>query len=281
METLKRIGLIVHGGRADAPQYARRAVTALEEAGAQVWAERETAAELGLPALEDARYLDGLLSLGGDGTLLRAVQQAVRLGTPLMGINLGRVGFLTETEPEGLEEAARALVEERFTLEERSLLCAVRQRTGERFLALNDVVVSRGGYARLINLEAWSGDELVGHYIADGLVVATPTGSTGYSLSAGGPVIHPAVDCMAVTPICAHSLQHRPVVVPGSERIRLTLVCEEETAVVLQVDGQTRCMLQGSETILMHKAEEAVRLVRLSPRRFFPLVREKLTEWSR
>lgn len=281
MEILRRIGLIVHGGRTDAPAYARRAVEALRGAGAQVWAERETATRLELPVLEDAEGVDALLSLGGDGTLLRAVQQAVRFHAPLMGINLGRVGFLTETEPERMEEAARALVEGRYTLEERSLLCARRARTEASFLALNDVVVSRGGYARLINLEAWSGEELVGHYVADGLVVATPTGSTGYSLSAGGPVIHPAVDCMVMTPICAHSLQHRPVVVPGSEHIRFTLMCEEETAVVLQVDGQTQCMLQGGETILIHKAAETVRLVRLSPRRFFPLVREKLTEWSR
>ncbi len=281
METLKRIGLIVHGGRADAPAYARRAVGALQSAGAQVWAERDAAAKLSLPALEEIQSVDALVSLGGDGTLLRAVQQAVRLQAPLMGINLGRVGFLTETEPERLEEAAQALVAGRYTLEERSLLHAHRQRTGEGYLALNDVVVSRGGYARLINLDAWCGQELVGHYVADGLVVATPTGSTGYSLSAGGPIIHPSVDCMVITPICAHSLQHRPVVVPGEERIRLTLVTEEETAVVLQVDGQTRCMLQGGETILIHKAEETVRLIRLSPRRFFPLVREKLTEWSR
>lgn len=281
METLKRIGLIVHGGRADAPAYARRAVGALQSAGARVWAERDAAAKLSLPALEEIQSVDALVSLGGDGTLLRAVQQAVRLQAPLMGINLGRVGFLTETEPERLEEAAQALVAGRYTLEERSLLHAQRQRTGEGYLALNDVVVSRGGYARLINLDAWCRQELVGHYVADGLVVATPTGSTGYSLSAGGPIIHPSVDCMVITPICAHSLQHRPVVVPGEERIRLTLVTEEETAVVLQVDGQTRCMLQGGETILIHKAEETVRLIRLSPRRFFPLVREKLTEWSR
>ena len=281
METLKRIGLIVHGGRADAPAYARRAVGALQSAGARVWAERDAAAKLSLPALEEIQSVDALVSLGGDGTLLRAVQQAVRLQAPLMGINLGRVGFLTETEPERLEEAAQALVAGRYTLEERSLLHAQRERTGEGYLALNDVVVSRGGYARLINLDAWCWQELVGHYVADGLVVATPTGSTGYSLSAGGPIIHPSVDCMVITPICAHSLQHRPVVVPGEERIRLTLVTEEETAVVLQVDGQTRCMLQGGETILIHKAEETVRLIRLSPRRFFPLVREKLTEWSR
>ena len=130
METLKRIGLIVHGGRADAPAYARRAVEALQSAGAQVWAERDAAAKLSLPALEEIQSVDALVSLGGDGTLLRAVQQAVRLQAPLMGINLGRVGFLTETEPERLEEAAQALVAGRYTLEERSLLHAQRQRTG-------------------------------------------------------------------------------------------------------------------------------------------------------
>ena len=157
METLKRIGLIVHGGRADAPAYARRAVEALQSAGAQVWAERDAAAKLSLPALEEIQSVDALVSLGGDGTLLRAVQQAVRLQAPLMGINLGRVGFLTETEPERLEEAAQALVAGRYTLEERSLLHAQRERTGEGYLALNDVVVSRGGYARLINLDAWCG----------------------------------------------------------------------------------------------------------------------------
>ena len=119
METLKRIGLIVHGGRADAPAYARRAVGALQGAGAQVWAERDAAAKLSLPALEEIQSVDALVSLGGDGTLLRAVQQAVRRQAPPTGINLGRVGFLTETEPERLEEAAQALVAGRYTLEER------------------------------------------------------------------------------------------------------------------------------------------------------------------
>ena len=219
METLKRIGLIVHGGRADAPAYARRAVGALQSAGAQVWAERDAAAKLSLPALEEIQSVDALVSLGGDGTLLRAVQQAVRLQAPLMGINLGRVGFLTETEPERLEEAAQALVAGRYTLEERSLLHAQRERTGEGYLALNDVVVSRGGYARLIGVNVWVDGDQVGPFIADGLIVSTPTGSTGYSLSAGGPLVCPEVECMVLTPICAHSLQHRPVITSAAQTI--------------------------------------------------------------
>ena len=275
---MKQIGLFVHGGRKDAPAYAARAVKALQNAGAEVWAEQNAASYLHVKELTQAEHLDALIALGGDGTLLRAAQEAVRTNAPLLGINMG---FLTETEPDCLETAVKALMEERYTLENRMLLRIDRLHTGESYLALNDVVVNRGGYARLITLDAFAGEEIVGHYVADGLIVATPTGSTGYSLSAGGPVIHPAVDCVVITPICAHSLQHRPVVVPGNEKIRLALQGDEESGVVVQVDGQTRCMLRPGEDVLIARAEEKVRLVRLSPRRFFPLVREKLTEWSR
>ena len=265
----------------DAPAYAARAVKALQNAGAEVWAEQNAASYLHVKELPQAEHLDALIALGGDGTLLRAAQEAVRTNAPLLGINLGHMGFLTETEPDCLETAVKALMEERYTLENRMLLRIDRPHTGESYLALNDVVVNRGGYARLITLDAFAGEEIVGHYVADGLIIATPTGSTGYSLSAGGPVIHPAVDCVVITPICAHSLQHRPVVVPGNEKIRLALQGDEESGVVVQVDGQTRCMLRPGEDVLIARAEEKVRLVRLSPRRFFPLVREKLTEWSR
>lgn len=281
VKSMKQIGLFVHGGREDAPAYAARAVKALQNAGAEVWAEQNAASYLHVKELSQAEHLDALIALGGDGTLLRAAQEAVRTNAPLLGINLGHMGFLTETEPDCLETAVKALMEERYTLENRMLLRIDRPHTGESYLALNDVVVNRGGYARLITLDAFAGEEIVGHYVADGLIVATPTGSTGYSLSAGGPVIHPAVDCVVITPICAHSLQHRPVVVPGNEKIRLALQGDEESGVVVQVDGQTRCMLRPGEDVLIARAEEKVRLVRLSPRRFFPLVREKLTEWSR
>ena len=176
---MKQIGLFVHGGREDAPAYAARAVKALQNAGAEVWAEQNAASYLHVKELTQAEQLDALIALGGDGTLLRAAQEAVRTNAPLLGINLGHMGFLTETEPDCLETAVKALMEERYTLENRMLLRIDRPHTGESYLALNDVVVNRGGYARLITLDAFAGEEIVGHYVADGLIVATPTGSTG------------------------------------------------------------------------------------------------------
>ena len=141
--------------------------------------------------------------------------------------------------------------------------------------------MSRGGYARLITVTALVDDELAGHYIADGLVVATPTGSTGYSLSAGGPIISPKVDCMVLTPICAHSLQHRPTVVQGSAQIRLLLGSDAPQSACLQVDGQTYAQLDDGAVVEISRADRTLQLIRTSDQPFFNLVREKLTEWTR
>ena len=159
--------------------------------------------------------VDVLVALGGDGTVLRAARAAVQRDVPLLGVNLGTVGFLAEVEPEGLEGAMRRLLRGDFTEERRNLL-EVRHGA-QSVLAMNDAVISRGGYPRMIRLQV----------LADGLVVATPTGSTGYSLSAGGPIVAPGVDAMLVTPICAHSLQHRPLVLPGDAVIQLQVSAKE------------------------------------------------------
>ena len=162
-----------------------------------------------------------ILSLGGDGTLLRGAQYALSWDAALLGVNLGRVGFLAEGEADALPKLLDKVIRGDYETERRTVLSV--QMNGQSWYAINDVVMSRGGYARLITVTALVDGELAGHYIADGLVVATPTGSTGYSLSAGGPIISPKVDCMVLTPICAHSLQHRPTVVQGSAQIRLLL----------------------------------------------------------
>ena len=138
-----------------------------------------------------------------------------------------------------------------------------------------------GGYARLITVTALVDGALAGHYIADGLVVATPTGSTGYSLSAGGPIISPKVDCMVLTPICAHSLQHRPTVVQGSAQIRLLLGSDAPQSACLQVDGQTYAQLDDGAVVEISRADRTLQLIRTSDQPFFNLVREKLTEWTR
>ena len=277
---MKRIGLVVHQGHSSAMAYAAKAAVFLAKAGIQTQAEEAAANALAdVVAFSEAKEPPEIvLSLGGDGTLLRGAQFALHWDVPLMGINLGRVGFLTESEPEKLEDSLECLIEGEYTLEQRALLDV---RTGKgQWLALNDVVVSRGGYARLITVNALVDGESAGRYVADGLIVATPTGSTGYSLSAGGPIISPSVDCMVITPICAHSLQHRPAVVPGDAHISLELGCDHEMCACLQVDGQNCASLYEGARVDVCRAGQKIRLIRTKQPRFFQLVRDKLTEWS-
>ncbi len=277
-----QIGLMVHGRREDAVAYAREAACCLMEKGVQVLAEDEVAALMGegvAPFSRAEGTVDVVVALGGDGTLLRGAQYALRWNAALLGINLGRVGFLTEVEPESLQEALCAVIEGRCTTEERPVMRV--DSCGQTWYALNDVVVSRGGYARLITIDALVDGESSGRYVADGVVVATPTGSTGYSLSAGGPIVSPKVDCMVITPICAHTLQHRPAVVHGGADIRLVLLPDDEQSASLQIDGQSRQTLTAGMQVEIRKDSRSIRLIRLTDGHFFQLVRDKLTEWTK
>ena len=223
---------------------------------------------------------DLILSFGGDGTLLTAARYAMNYDAPLLGINLGTVGFLTEAEPAGLGEALEAVISSDYEIEIRSLLKVFIPKTGEEFHAFNDAVICRGGYARLIQVEARVNDQEYGLFTADGIIVATPTGSTGYSLSAGGPIVEPSMNCMVITPICAHSMQHCPCVVSGASRIRLTLDARREQTAELQIDGVNRGMMNAGDEILISGTEKRIRLIRLHPYDFFGLIHRKLSEWG-
>lgn len=278
---MERIGLMVHGRRQDAVAYAAKAVECLRQAGISVQAEDDAARLLsGVTAFSRATEApDAILSLGGDGTLLRGAQAALKWDVPLLGVNLGRVGFLAEAEPENLEDCLHCVIRGEYSLEERGVMEVLQGESS--WYALNDVVISRGGYARLITLEALVDGDTAGHYVADGVIVATPTGSTGYSLSAGGPIVSPSVDCMIITPVCAHSLQHRPFVVPGGAQIRLRLEEDEEQHACLEVDGQSCGELRAGAGVTVRRAQRSVKLIRTRQTHFFQLVRSKLTEWSR
>lgn len=274
-----RIGLILHSRRDDALELASRAVAFLRERQVEVCAEDEFCQMLGVQPLSEVDQVDVLVSMGGDGTLLRGVQYAFRLDAALLGINLGRVGFLTETEPAEIEHSLEAVISGCYEIEKRSVL---HVDAGEQhWHALNDVVLSRGGRPRLTTINAWVDGELSGRYVADGVIVATPTGSTGYSLSAGGPIVSPRVDCMVITPICAHTLQHRPTVVHGGAGIILELLPDDMQTASLQVDGQSCMELSSGMRAVIRKDERPVRLIRLKRQQFFQLVRDKLTEWTR
>lgn len=229
--------------------------------------------------LFDSSVPDGceaILSVGGDGTLLRANGLAMELNLPLLGVNVGRVGFLAELEMDQLDGAFEKLASGEYTIQERMML---RVALGDAAaFALNDVVVSRGGYARLIGMDALVDQDLIGRFIADGLIVSTPTGSTGYSLSAGGPIICPDVECMLITPVCAHSLQHRPVVTSASRAISIRLT--DAVRAMVSIDGQEQFTLLPEQTLTVTKAERPARFIRLEPRSFFSTIRVKLSEWS-
>lgn len=274
-----RIGIILHSKRADALEYAARVVACLKARKVEVCAEDEFAQELGVTPFLQTDRADVILSLGGDGTLLRGVQYAFKWEAPLLGINMGRVGFLTEAESRDIETALEAVITGAYAIEERPVLHV--SAADKHWHALNDVVLSRGGRARLTTINAWVDGELSGRYVADGVVVATPTGSTGYSLSAGGPIVSPRVDCMVITPICAHTLQHRPTVVHGGAEITLELLPDDVQTASLQVDGQSCMELTSGMKAEIRKDARPIRLIRLKQQRFFQLVRDKLTEWTR
>ncbi len=274
-----RTGIILHSKRPDALEYAARAVSFLKARKVLVSAEDEFAPLLGVTPFSQVDGADVIVSLGGDGTLLRGVQYAFRWEAALLGINMGRVGFLTEVEPLEIEHALDMVINGSYEVETRPLLHV--DAGGQHWHALNDVVLSRGGSARLTTINAWVDGELSGRYVADGVIVATPTGSTGYSLSAGGPIISPKVDCMVITPICAHTLQHRPTVVHGGANIVLELLPEDVQRAALQVDGQSCMELTSGMRAEIRMDARPIRLIRLKPQNFFQLVRDKLTEWTR
>ncbi len=223
---------------------------------------------------------DLILTFGGDGTLLIGARYAMRYHTPLLGINMGTVGFLTETEPEKLPDSLRALMNGQYRTEERMLLSITNRKDGSHYFALNDAVITRGGYARLIRVECTVNGEEFGVFTSDGMIAATPTGSTGYSLSAGGPIIEPDMRCIALTPVCAHSLQRCPCVVSAHADIRFRLQPERKQTAELQIDGINMGTLEAGDEISVTGAPDTIRLIRLYPYHFYSLLHTKIREWN-
>lgn len=231
-----------------------------------------------LPELpSSASKVDLVITLGGDGALLRGARWAGPAGAPVFGVNLGRLGFLTSVTLEEMEGALARVVSGDFVLDARMALDVrhVGEEKGTNYYALNDAVLHKGGLVRVVSLRVWVGDEEVGVYRADGVIVATPTGSTAYSLSAGGPILDPRLDAIVATPICPHTLAVRPLVLPPSAEITVEVVSQSE-GIILTMDGQIGCSLKPGERVVVRKAEQPVRLVRLPEQSFFSLLRRKL-----
>jgi NAD+ kinase len=228
----------------------------------------------------DSVNLDALITFGGDGTLLRGARLLAGRETPILGVNLGRVGFLTTATRESLDGALDSLVTGKFEIERRQALrAAIRDAEGETRstqMAVNDVTVHKGGVARVIRVNVYIQGDNVGPYSADGIIVATPTGSTAYSLSAGGPIVVPGVEAIIVTPIAAHTLAVRPLVVPATYRIVIEPIAGWSDDLLVSFDGQTGTTLAPGESVDVCRADHRVCLIRLGGDGFFGRMRQKL-----
>ena len=225
--------------------------------------------------------LELVIAFGGDGTLLGAAHAVALAGlnVPLLGINLGHLGFLTEVSRAEMIDALQAVLDKRTRTETRLMLCGRVERGGrvvaER-LALNDIVVTRGALSRMIEVDISVDGLLVTHVKADGVIVATATGSTAYNLSAGGPIVLPSVDAMVLTPIAPHALSNRPVVLPATATVVLRPSIEPQEELLVTFDGQFGINLQHGDAIVVTRAERVVTLLRVSERTHFDMLREKL-----
>lgn len=231
---------------------------------------------------EVCRDLDLVVTLGGDGTLLRGARLVAADGVPVLGINLGHLGFLTSAPREEIESALERWREGDYELDERLALAVHAEdadgAAGRVHLALNDAVLHKGGAARVIRLSVSAWRDTVGSYSADGIILATPTGSTAYSLSAGGPIVSPSVDCIIATPICPHTLGVRPLILPADETITVEVLSPTEE-LILTIDGQEHERLIPGQKVVARRAPEPVRLVRFAGQTFFQTLRRKL-KWG-
>ncbi len=281
----KKIGLIAHTGKPGVAELCQKLVTEFEKRGVGVLIEAETARVAALKNgrdIEDlGRETDLLVVLGGDGTILNVVGRLSETLKPIFGINIGSLGFLTCANSSSAQEAVECIVAGEMAFSERALLEVTMQRGSEtllQMLGLNDAVLSRGELSRLIRLKTRINGEEVTEFNADGLIIATPTGSTAYSLSAGGPIMSPNSGVFVITPICPHVLTNRSVIVDDKSVIAVE-VGEREYPVYLTVDGHDPMRVEPGSIVSVKKAAKTLSLAVLPGTSFFSVVRQKL-KWS-
>jgi len=261
---------------------ARAALDALLHQADTVWVNEEAArmldvAHSGRPEEDLAQRADLLIVFGGDGTILRAARLAAARGTPILGVNMGGFGFLAEVGTTDFADALPELLGGRYHLDERMMLQADVERhdAPQSLLALNDMVVTKSGIARVLRLRVSVNGEHLASYPADGVIVATPTGSTAYSLSAGGPILDPRVQALVITPICPHTFNSRAVVVAGDDVVAVEVASPDPEA-TLTVDGRVGVTLTAVRRVVVRRAAQRTRFIRLGDTSFYGILRTKL-----
>jgi len=292
MNTIRRVGLVAKRNLEAAAGVLAELTGWLEARGVEPVFETQTAALAGLPPGRPTRpredlpkACDLMVVLGGDGTLIAMAGQIAEAGVtvPILGVNFGNLGFLTEITLPELYESLESILDGDSEIEERMMLRARTLRDGRVYadrLLVNDVVITKAALSRIIDLSVSVGDQKVMQVRADGLIVATPTGSSAYNLAAGGPIVHPALDALLLTPIAPHMLTNRPVVLPTTAPVRVTPLMDGTTEeVFVTFDGQSGHPLQPNDVVEIERADAPLRLVRATSRTYFDVLRQKL-KWG-
>jgi NAD+ kinase len=292
MSQTKRIGIVLKPNQPDALRTVCELVVWLNQRGIALIGtpeierdriEAETGcAVVAFPREELAAHVDLILVLGGDGTMIATARMLGDREVPVLGVNFGGLGYLAEFRIEELYQALESILSGNFRLDRRVMLDVELRRGGELIThnrVLNDVVINKSALARIIEIEAYLNHQFVNSFRADGLIISTPTGSTAYNLSAGGPVIFPSMNAVVITPICPFTLSNRPIVVPDVAAIELLLKTDQEV-VTLTLDGQVGFSLKVEDRVVIGKSSVTFNLVQPSNRNYFDVLRDKL-RWGR
>ncbi len=281
---MKKIGIICKTGRPEPLEILKEFLPWLSKKGLEVFLDTETASKLNIAGHSRSdipKFAEVIVVLGGDGTMLNVSRLVCERGIPILGVNLGGLGFITEVQIEELHDAMEKVLSGECLYEERLMLTAYIHRHGERiaeYTVLNDVVINKGALARIVDLETYINKTYITTFRADGLIVSTPTGSTAYSLSAGGPVLYPTLDSIVLTPICPHTLTNRPTVLPDDALIEIVLKSQSED-VFLTLDGQVGFSLRKEDVVEVKRSPFKTKLLIPFERDYFQILRTKL-KWG-
>lgn len=282
--TISNIGLFGKFNDSSVADAVAEARNFLEKNNLSVFLGNTTSAEIKGERIDDqgvspGKLLDLAIVVGGDGTMLSAARLLSKYGVPAIGINLGRLGFLTDISLSELESSLTSILNGEYTIEERTMLkCRIR-KNGEKLLSsisLNDIVISKGNTGRLIEFEIKVNGQFVSQPRSDGLIISTPTGSTAYALSAGGPIVYPDLPVISLSPICPHTLSNRPIILDENDKITISSLTLKEAPAILTMDGVLVHELDGSETIEITKARRKLKLVRIKGFNYFETLYSKL-----
>ena len=280
---IKRVGILANSEKVACADVVKQAASLIVSAGRKIYADPVTApwtggsANVSLDLMSLTQAVDLVLVFGGDGTMLRAAREMAGSKTPILGVNIGSLGFLTAVPSDELAPALKRIWRGEFTYESRVLLQASAQCQGRSFneTALNDIVISRGIASRLIELEVRVDGDLLTRYRCDGLIVSSPTGSTAYSLAAGGAVVFPTAEVLEITPICPHTLSNRSLILPSTARIEVKVI-SPKPATILSADGQVMSELSVGDLVNIQRSRRTVRLMHLAGSSFCETLRRKL-----